>query len=353
MSDAISVTEAVPREAGTEAPPPHAQLIQMATGHWVSRIVYLAAKLALADRLADGPKSADELAEATGTHAPSLYRFMRGLANLGILTESATRRFVLTPLGEALKTGAPGSARASVLTIASDWWIRGFSELGYSVQTGKSGFEKALGVSIFDWLAKNPEDASLFSETMIGFHGAEPPAVAAAYDFSNVATLVDVGGASGHLLGTVLGRYPALRGILFDLPHVVREAPTLLTAHGVADRVTIQAGSFFETVPEGGDAYLLSHIIHDWNEQQCLTILGHCRRVMRPADRLLIIEMVLPEGDTPHPGKMLDLMMLVGPGGQERTEKEYGALLDKAGFRLIRVVPTSSPVSVVEAAIAS
>jgi hypothetical protein len=277
---------------------------------------------------------------------------MRTLANLGILSEGPNRRFALTPVGEALKTGAPGAARASVLTIASDWWIRGFGELPYSVRTGKSGFEKALGMPIFDYLAKNPDDASMFSETMIGFHGAEPPAVAESYDFSNVGTLVDVGGASGHLLTTILGRHAAPRGILFDLPHVVRDAPALVQARGLADRITIQAGSFFENVPDGGDAYLLSHIIHDWSEEQCLTILGNCRRAIRPAGRLLIIEMVLPDGDTPHPGKLLDLMMLVGPGGQERTEEEYRVLLGKAGFRLNRVVPTASPVSVVEAAVA-
>jgi O-methyltransferase domain/Dimerisation domain len=334
----------------TDTVPPHAQLIQMAMAHWVSRIVHVAATLGLADRLADGPKSADELAGLTGTHAPSLYRFMRALANLGILTESNTHRFGLTPLGDALKAGAPGSARASVLTIASDWWIGGFGELLYSVQTGKSGFEKSLGAPIFDFLAANPENASLFSETMIGFHGAEPAAVAASYDFSGVTTVVDVGGASGHLLTTILGQHPGLRGILFDLPHVVQDASALLRTRGLADRVTIQAGSFFESVPDGGDAYLLSHIIHDWNEDQCLTILGNCRRAMRPGSRLLIIEMVLPDGDSPHPGKMLDLMMLVGPGGQERTVPEYAALLDKAGFRLTRVVPTASPVSVVEAA---
>jgi hypothetical protein len=324
----------------------------MAMGHWISRIVYLAARLGLADRLADGPRGADDLAGPTGTHAPSLYRFMRTLSSLGILAESSTRRFALTPLGEALRTGAPGSARASVLTIASDWWIGGFGELAYSVQTGKSGFEKSLGAPLFDWLARDPEAASLFSETMIGFHGAEPPAIAAAYDFSKVTTLVDVGGASGHLLATILKRYPTPRGILFDLPHVVRDAPALLEARGLRDRVSIQAGSFFERVPEGADVYLLSHIIHDWNEEQCLTILANCRHVLGPAGRLLIIEMVLPDGDTPHPGKMLDLMMLVGPGGQERTEQEYATLLAKGGFRLVRVVPTESAVSIVEAAVA-
>ena len=335
-----------------ETMPPHAQLVQLAIAHWMSHIVYVASKLHLADHLALGPKSADELAGPTQTHALSLYRLMRTLASLGIFTEDATHRFALTPLGEALKTGAPGSAHASILTLASEWMSHGWGQLLYSVQTGKGGFEKSLGMPFFDWLAKNPEEASLFSETMIGIHGAEPPAVAAAYDFSGYTTIVDVGGATGNLLTTILGRYPRSHGILYDLAHVVRDAPALIQTRGLADRITIESGSFFEGVPECGDAYLLSHIIHDWTEDQCLTILGHCRRVMNPASRLLIIEMVLPVGDTPHPGKILDMMMLVGPGGQERTEQEYGSLLRKAGLRLTRVVPTASPVSVVEAALA-
>ena len=327
----------------TQTTPPHAQLVQMAHAHWVSHIVYVAAKLSLADQLANGPKSADEIAGETGTHAPSLYRLMRTLANLGILTEDAKHCFALTALGDALKTGAPGSARATILTVASEWWVRGFGQLLYSVETGKSGFEKALGMPIFDWLANHPEDASLFSETMIGIHGAEPAAVAAAYDFSDLTTIVDVGGATGHLLTTILSSYSDARGILFDLPHVVRDAPPLIQARGLADRVTIKGGSFFESVPDGGDAYLLSHIIHDWSEEQCLTILGNCRRAMNPGGRLLIIEMVLPAGDTPHPGKMLDMMMLVGPGGQERTEQEYGELLGKAGLASHELCPLNHP----------
>ena len=334
-------------------PPPHAQqLIQMGMAHWVSHIVHAAAELGLADHLArEGPMGAERLAGLTGTHAPSLYRLMRTLAGLGILTEedAAAQRFALTPLGEALRAGAPGSARATVLTLASDWWMRGFGQLLYSVRTGRPGFEKHLGMPVFDWLARNPEEASRFSETMVGFHGAEPPAVAAAYDFSGAGTIVDVGGATGNLLSAVLARHPGPRGVLFDLPHVVGDAPALIGARGLADRVAIEAGSFFEGVPAGGDVYLLSHVIHDWGEDQCLTILGNCRRAMGPESRLLIIEMVLPEGDAPHPGKLLDLMMLVGPGGRERTEAEYAALLGEAGLRLARVVPTESAVSVVEA----
>ena len=324
----------------------------MGMAHWVSHITYVAAKLSIADHLAKGPMSADQLAGPTGTHGPSLYRLMRTLASLGILTEDAQHRFALTPLGEALKTGAPGAARPTILTLASDWWLRGFSQLLYSVQTGKPGFEKHLGMPIFDWLAKHPDEASMFSQTMVGFHGAEPPAVAAAYDFSGMKTIVDVGGATGNLLTAILAKHPGSRGILYDLPHVVRDAPLLIQSRGVTDRVKIEPGSFFDSVPAGGDAYLLSHIIHDWNEEQCLTILGNCRRAMTASSRLLIIEMVLPEGNAPHPGKMLDLMMLVGPGGRERTEPEYAALLGKAGLRLTRVVPTESAVSVVEAKLA-
>ncbi len=340
------------QSAEPQPPPPHAQLVQMGMAHWVSHIIYVAARLGLADHLAKAPMNAEQLAGPTGTHAPSLYRLMRTLAGLGVLTEDAGQCFALTPLGEALKTGAPGSARATILTMASDWWMRGFGQLLYSVQTGKPGFEKHLGMPIFDWLAQHPDEASMFSETMVGFHGAEPPAVAAAYDFAGMENIIDVGGASGHLLATILAKHPASRGVLFDLPHVVRDAPTLIQARGLSDRVKIEAGSFFERVPAGGDAYLLSHVIHDWSEEQCLTILGNCRRAMNPTSRLLIVEMVLPFGNAPHPGKLLDLMMLVGPGGRERTEQEYGTLLDKAGMRLTRVVPTESAVSVVEAALA-
>ena len=337
--------------ANLETLPPHVQLVQMSMGMWVSRILHVAAELGLADHLAAGPRSAGELAGPTGTHAPSLHRLMRTLGSLGVLTQAEGGRFGLTPLGEALRSGAPGSARSTILTVASEPFSRAMGELRYSVETGRTGFDKAFGEGFFDFLAKDPDAASQFSETMIGIHGMEPAAVAAAYDFSGLGTVVDVGGASGHMLATILERFPSPRGVLYDLPHVVTDAPALLAARGVADRVTIEGGSFFERVPAGGDAYLLSHIIHDWDEEKCLTILGHVKRAMKPGGRLLLVEMVLPEGDTPHPGKMFDMVMLVIPGGQERTAAEYGTLLGKAGFRLERVVPTESAVSVVEAVV--
>jgi hypothetical protein len=332
--------------------PPHAQLIQMGWAHVVARTVYAAAKLGLADKLAPGPKSAAELAGAIQVHARSLHRLMRLLASLGLLTEQPEQRFALTDLGQALRTGAPGSARSTLMLAGSPWWQSGWDNMIYSVQTGKTGFEKAHGVSVFDYLAQHPDDASLFSETMVGFHSQEPPAVAAAYDFSTFNTIVDVGGATGNMLATLLASHSGPRGILFDRPHVVKDASALLDAKGVSNRVTIEPGNFFESVPAGADAYILSHILHDWNEDQCLTILDHVHKAMNSAGRLLIVEMVIPPGDAPHPGKMLDMAMLVQMGGQERTADEYELLLSKGGFRLTKVVPTNSAASILEAVIA-
>ncbi|MFQ5744951.1 MAG: methyltransferase, partial [Acidobacteriota bacterium] len=266
--------------AASQALPPHVQLIQMGTASWIAAVVYAAAKLGLADHLAAEPRSAVELAGTTRTHAPSLHRLMRTLAGLGILTERDAQRFALTPLGEALKTDAPGSARATLIAFCGPAFWHSWEEIIYSLETGKTGFEKACGMPLFEYLAQHPEEASYFSQAMVGFHGAEPPAVAAAYDFSGVKTVVDVGGATGNMLAAILSQHAAPRGVLFDRPHVVRDAPALLKASGVEERVTIDPGDFFERVPAGGDAYLLSHIIHDWNEDQCLTILGHCRNVI-------------------------------------------------------------------------
>ncbi|MFQ5690727.1 MAG: methyltransferase [Gemmatimonadota bacterium] len=332
-----------------EAIPPHLQLVQMGTAYWVSRIVFVAAKLGLADRMADGPKSAADLAGPTGSHERSLHRLMRTLASLGILSERAEGCFALTPLGEALRTGAPGSARSAILSLAGQWAWRAFEEFSHCVETGSTGMEKAWGMPLFEFLAAHPQEASYFSEAMVGIHGQEPAAVAEAYDFSGLGTIVDVGGATGHMLTTVLARHPEPRGVLFDLPHVVRDAPALIAERELADRIAIEEGSFFVEVPAGGDAYLLSHIIHDWNEEQCLTILGNCRDAIPADGRVLIVEFVLPSGDTPHFGKLSDMVMLAIPGGEERTKREYATLLGKAGLRLTRVVPTETPVSVVEA----
>jgi|SRR5579871_2506929 hypothetical protein len=335
-----------------KAIPPHVQVMQMAVGSWVSQLIVTAANLRIADHLANGPMSAAELAGPTKTNPRALHRFLRALSNFGILTQSADLKFALTPLGEAMKSDAPGSARSTILTMSGDWMWKALGDFQYSVETGNTAMEKVFGMPIFDYLAKNPALAAQFSESMVGIHGQEPPAVAAAYDFSKFGVIVDVGGATGNMLAHILARHPNCQGLLFDRPHVVAEAPKLLQAKGVANRVRIESGSFFDTVPAGGDAYILSHIIHDWSEEQCLTILGNCRKAMKPGAKLLLVEFVLPEGDTPHFGKLADMIMLAIPGGEERTAAEYSALLAKADLKMTRVVPTESDVSIVEAELA-
>jgi hypothetical protein len=333
-------------------PPPHIQMIQMATGYWLSRVVYTAAKLGIADLLASGPRPSSEIAQATGTAPRALHRMLRTLAGFGVLTQHDDGRFALTELGETLKSGAPGAARSTVLTMAGPWAYGAFGELEYSLRTGRTAFEKVMGMPLFDYLAAHPDEAAQFSEAMVGIHGPEPPAVADAYDFSSHGTVVDVGGATGNMLAAILSKYPQPRGVLFDRSHVLSAAPALLGARGVADRVRLEEGNFFERVPGGGDLYILSHIIHDWTDAQCLTILGNCRAAMPPAATLLIVEFVLPEGDTPHLGKLTDMVMLTMPGGEERTAVEYETLLSAAGFRMNRVIPTASNVSIVEAHVA-
>jgi hypothetical protein len=328
-------------------PPPEAQVAEILVSQLASRLVHLAAVLKLPDHLADGPRTAEELAPLTATHAPALYRVMRSMAAIGCFTEDEQHRFSLLPLGAALKSGTPSYAAAIVL--GGEIVTRGLDEFLYSVQTGKTGFERSFGMPCFDWLASHPKEASLFNQTMVGFHGMEPPAIAAAYDFSVFQTIADVGGSTGNMLTTILAQHPEPQGILFDLPHVVQNAPALIQQRRLGDRIRIEAGSFFDSVPAGADAYLLSHVIHDWNHEQCLAILNNCRRAMNSNSRLLLAEMVLPQGDAPHPGKMLDMIMLTAAGGEERTASQYGVLLDEAGFRMTRVVPTASPVSVVEA----
>jgi hypothetical protein len=336
-------------DARPEAPAATARLLEMAWGYWASQILRQTAEMGLADRFAGSPRTADELCAEYGMHPPSFRRFMRTLTGLGIVTQVGPGRYQLTEMGEALKSNAPGAARSTVITLIGKFVSPAWENLDYSLRTGEPGFEKHFGKGLFEFIQQTPGMPEIFSETMVGIHGQEPPAVAAAYDFSGIGTLVDVGGASGNMLGHVLARHPGLKGVLYDLPHVVADAPPLLARFGVTDRVSIESGSFFQSVPAGHDAYLLSHIIHDWDEQECATILGICHKAMRPDGKVLIVEMVIPEGDAPHPGKLLDMMMLVAPGGQERTPSEYEALLSANGFRLTRIVPTASAVSVVEA----
>ena len=329
--------------------PPQAQLMQMAMGYTVPFLLRAAAQLRLADHLAHGPKTADQLAVVTGTYAPALHRLLRTLACIGVFNQDESDRFSLTPLAEPLCSNAPGSVLTSILCITGDLFIIPWSKLLYSVQTGQSSFDKHFGVPIFDHLTSNPDEAAMFSDFLIGINRADAPAIAAAYDFSSCSHIADIGGATGHILATILASHPGPRGTVFDLPHNQSGAVELIQSRGMSERIAFAPGSFFESIPTSCDLYVLSHIIHDWSEAQCLSILANCHRAMSPDSRLLIIEMVLPEGNAFHPGKMLDITMLALTSGQERTEPEYRALLEKANFKLTRVIPTSSSVSIVEA----
>jgi ubiquinone/menaquinone biosynthesis C-methylase UbiE len=335
--------------AATLQVPPHVKVIQMATAYWVSRAIYVAAQLGIADLLQDGPQDAEALAVATGTYAPALGRVLRSLASVGLFRTNAQGRFSLTPLGAVLQSDAPGAARSTVIALSGQWFWAAWGEVLHSVQTGETGLQKALGVSEYEYLAQNSEEASHFNAAMIGFHGDEPAAIIEAYNFSGSGTVVDVGGGSGNLLGTILTANPSLRGVLFERPQVVRDAKRNLEATGVANRCEFVGGDFLDAVTEGGDVYIVSHCIHNWDEANCMRILANCRRAMSPRGRLLIVEAVVSAGDDPDPAKILDLAMLLVPGGQERTENEYRMLLEKSGFRLTRVVPTRTSASVIEA----
>lgn len=328
--------------------PPSAQLVEMIFGFMVSRSIAVAAQLGIADLLTDGPKTADEMAQKIDAHPRSLYRLLRALAGAGIFAEAADGRFSLTAIGELLRSDAPESLRGFVATLADEVNFEVWADIPYSIQTGEPVVPHKFGMPWFEWLGQHPIKAAEFNDAMTSFSAGAMAAVLQAYDFSGIGKLVDVGGGHGLLLASVLSKYPNMKGVLYDAPAVVAGARELLKEHGVADRCEAIGGNFLENVPAGGDAYILKHIIHDWNDEECLKILHHCRAGMSAGGKVLIVEMVIPERNVPAVSKFLDLQMLVFLTGCERTEKEYRALLDAAGFELTRIVPTQSTYSVVE-----
>jgi hypothetical protein len=327
---------------------PHEQMTRMITGYWISQMVYVAAKLGLADRLVEGSKSADELAQETGTHGPALYRLLRALASVEVFSEDLNGRFRLTPLAESLRRDAPDSQWAMAVMMGEEHY-RCWGELLESVRSGETAFDRLYGRPIFEYLGSHPEQAAVFDAAMTAIHGRETAAMLDVYDLSEVKVLADIGGGNGTNLVGVLKRYPSMTGILFDLPHVVERAKETLEAAGVAPRCHLIAGDFFGAVPVEADAYFLRHIIHDWDDERAAAILRNIRTAMRPGAKLLVVEYVLPPGDAPSFGKLLDLNMLLLPGGVERTTEEFRVLLDAAGFCLTQVVPSAGGLSVVEA----
>jgi SAM-dependent methyltransferase len=326
---------------------PQEHINQLICGYWSSQCVYVAAKLGIADLLANGPLSVDDLADRTAMDPPSLFRVLRALASLGVFAEEPDRRFRLTPAAEILQSDVPGSKRALAIMMGEEYF-RAWGELLYSVRTGKPAFDRIFGQPLFEFLSQHSEQAAIFDKAMVGAHGRDTIAVLDAYDFSGFTRVADIGGGNGTTLCTVLSRHPHLHGTLFDLPGVIERASVSVAKAGLSDRIHLVAGDFFQTAPTGADAYTLRHIIHDWDDERAIRILQNVRRAMEPGGRLLIVETVIPPGNEPCFAKLLDLTMLVAPGGQERTEEEYGDLLGHAGFRLARIVPTATADSVIE-----
>lgn len=323
------------------------QMIRLVTGYWTSQAIYVAAKLDIAERLADGPRSIDELAEATETHPRSLYRVLRALASIGIFTEQSDGRIAQTALSDCLRRDAPASIRSSAIMMGEEHFVA-WGHLLDGVRTGQTVFDQVYGMPVFPYFEAHPEASEIFNQAMVELTNQTHVAVADAYDFSEIDTIVDVGAGHGALLRAILKAHPHLRAILFDQPAVVTGAAERLQKWDLADRCRTVGGDFFESVPAGGDAYILSTVIHDWDDQRSIRILKNIRAVMPPQGKLLLVEQVLKGPNEPDFGKFMDLNMLVMPGGMERTADEFERLLDASGFEMTRVLKTKSSSSIVE-----
>ena len=328
--------------------PPQVQLVNLTTGGWVAQMIAVAARLGIADLLQDGPRQPDDLARAAGVNPDALYRLLRALASVGIFAEAADGRFQLTPMADCLRTGGPGSMRAWALAVMEDHFLRSFAELLYSVKTGRPAYDHVHGMGLFDYFSQNPDIGKTFDEAMTSFSSTEVPAVIQGYDFSGIRKLVDVAGGHGSLLCAALKANAAMSGVLFDMPSVVPGSRSTIEAEGLAGRCEVMGGDMFQSLPAGGDAYMMKHIIHDWDDERSIKILKNCRSAMTPDGKILIVETVIKPGNDPDFFKLLDIAMLT-ISGRERTEAQFDALLGRAGLRLTRVVPTESAVSVVEA----
>src|SRR5580693_1356531 len=330
-------------------PPPPVRMVELLGGFRISQALYAAAALGVADQLVVGPMPAEVLAERACAHAPSLYRLLRTLASVGVFTEPQPGVFALTPLGQTLTSSRPGSMRDLAIMWMETHYAP-FAELIHAVRTGRPAAEHLYGEPFFAWLSHHPEQASRFTGAMANLtSGGFKTAAIASLPLDGTRTIVDVGGADGTVLATILAAHPHIRGVLFDLPHVITDAPRTLARHGVDDRVDCVGGDFFESVPAGADAYLVSVVLHNWPDQQAQRILANIAAAGGSGARLLMIEFVVPPGDTPHPSKMSDLNMLAMLDGKERTETEWRELLTAGDFTGIEIHQTGAPLSVIQA----
>lgn len=345
-SQAPSPTVAAPQQTS-----PKERLLQLSMGYMPAAALYVVSKLNVADLLASGPQPVGALAEARGLNEDALYRTLRFLASFGIFEEVGLRYFKLTPASELLRTDVQDSQRDGIVWLSSPFHDRVFAELMYSVRTGIPAVEKVTGMKAFDYFNQDKEVFEEFNHGMTTFSTMLVPAVLEAYDFTGIKILVDVAGGHGLVLTSILEKYPHICGVLFEMEQVVPDAQHKIRSLGLADRCQVVAGDFFDTIPAGGDAYIMQHIIHDWDDERALRILNNVRRALEKTrdGKVLILEDVIEPGNEQTLLKAIDIEMLMMPGGRERTEDEFRRLLTAAGFRLNRIVPTEAPVKVIEA----
>lgn len=323
-------------------------MLEKIFGAWVAQGIAAAADLNVADALTDGPLGIDELARRVGAEPDALGRLMRALVSEGIFVRRRDGRYGLNSLGETLRSDAPSSIAGMARFVGSPSHREHWSQLVEAVRTGEAVPPKLRGMTGWQWIAERPEFAEVFNTAMTNMSEMSVDPVVAAYDFTPFKTIVDVGGGHGRLLAAIIKTTAGAEGLLYDLPQVVEGAPELLRRHGVADRVRTVAGSFLDSVPEGGDLYVLKNVIHDWPDADAVTILSNVRQAAGPGTTLVLVEFVIPGHDRQFVGKWTDLEMLVQAGARERTAGEYRKLYEKAGFRLTRVVPTAAGLSLVE-----
>lgn len=328
--------------------PPQLGIYQIILDYWKSRAVCVFAKIGLADHIASGIDTVDGLATRTGTHAPSLYRLLRALTGAGFVTHDGNGHYGLTPVSETLRSDVAASTRAFAISELSEDHYKAWGDLMYSVETGNIAFDHVYGVPVFEHYAANPETNMLFAESMTNLSAFVTPSVLEVYDFTPFKLAVDVGGGQGALLSAILKSAPGLKGMVTDMPSVIESAGPYLKAQGVEDRCGSCPCDFFKSVPEGGDLYLTKWILHDWNDEQCETILRNIHTAMVPGGTFLSIDSVVPDSDENSPAKFMDLNMMVMVGGRERTASEFKALFERSGFELTRILPTRSGMSVIE-----
>ncbi len=330
-------------------PNPRAQLRELMAGYFLSHAVYVAARLNIATLLADGPKTCAALAAACGAHSDTLYRLLRALASYGVFAEDEQQRFANTPKSEPLRADIPASMRPMALFFGDETMVTPWHTLLHSVTSGKPAFEHVYGMHHFDYMARHADKAKVFDDAMVSLSAAVNAALVKGYDFSPFASIIDIAGGYGSTLCTILRANPGLRGILFDMPHVIEGARAYIATQGLAERCDVVGGDFFQSVPAGAGAYFMKHIIHDWDDERCVKLLRTCHAAMPARAKLLVCERIVPPGNAPAYSKVGDLVMLImTPGGRERTLEQYRTLFEGGGFRLDRVVATESEFCVIE-----